>query len=164
MQLRIIKTSVSVIHLSQILSSEVRTCIWYSAVFNSNKCYKLQTFDILLHIYCQSSCELCSNGFGALNCWRTEQQRFSAQNCTKDTSSINNFILVPSSTQRYLTQRYNSIVMAVNGLNYDGEMYRWLKSLKDLKVFVEKSLNIKGRWISPGGDVKKRLSFVNFKH
>ena len=44
--------------------------------------------------------------------------------------------------------------MAVNGLNYDGEMYRWLKSLKDLKVFVEKSLNIKGRWISPGGDVK----------
>ena len=32
--------------------------------------------------------------------------------------------------------------------------YRWLKSLKDLKVFVEKSLNIKGRWISPGGDVK----------
>jgi hypothetical protein len=54
--------------------------------------------------------------------------------------------------------------MTVNGLNYDGEMYRWLKSLKDLKVFVEKSLNIKGRWISPGGDVKKRLSFVNFKH
>ena len=44
--------------------------------------------------------------------------------------------------------------MAVNGLIYDGEMYRWLKTFKDLKSFVENSLNIKGRWISTGGDVK----------
>ncbi len=48
----------------------------------------------------------------------------------------------------------SKIVMAVNGLIYDGEMYRWLKSFGYLKSFVENSLNIKGRWISPGGDVK----------
>ncbi len=36
----------------------------------------------------------------------------------------------------------------------DGEMYRWFKSLSDLKIFVKESLNINSKWFSPGGDVK----------
>lgn len=44
--------------------------------------------------------------------------------------------------------------MALNGLTYDGEMYRWSKSFVDLKSFVEASLNITGKWTSPGGNAK----------
>lgn len=33
-------------------------------------------------------------------------------------------------------------------------MYRWINSLKDLKIFVRDILNIQGKWSSPGGDVK----------
>lgn len=42
----------------------------------------------------------------------------------------------------------------VNELTYDGEIYRWTGSLSKLKTFVEKTLNAKGTWTSPGGDVK----------
>ena len=44
--------------------------------------------------------------------------------------------------------------MVLNGLMNDGEVYRWFKSLSDLKIFVKESLNINGKWFSPGGDVK----------
>ena len=44
--------------------------------------------------------------------------------------------------------------MVSNGLMNDGEVYRWFKSLSDLKIFVKESLNINGKWFSPGGDVK----------
>ena len=39
-------------------------------------------------------------------------------------------------------------------LTYDGKIYRWSSSLPDLKSFVEKTLNLKGSWNSPGGDAK----------
>lgn len=42
----------------------------------------------------------------------------------------------------------------LSGLVYDGEIYRWLKTFEDLKSFVSEVLNIKGKWKSPGGDVK----------
>jgi hypothetical protein len=42
----------------------------------------------------------------------------------------------------------------LSGLTYDGETYRWLKTFEDLKCFINEVLNIKGRWKSPGGDVK----------
>ena len=44
--------------------------------------------------------------------------------------------------------------MASNGLTFEGEIYRWLTTFKDLKNFVEELLGIKGKWTSPGGDVK----------
>ena len=44
--------------------------------------------------------------------------------------------------------------MVSNGLMNDGEVHRWFKSLSDLKIFVKESLNINGKWFSPGGDVK----------
>ena len=34
--------------------------------------------------------------------------------------------------------------MVSNGLMNDGEVYRWFKSLSDLKIFVKESLNIRG--------------------
>ena len=39
----------------------------------------------------------------------------------------------------------------INMLTYDGKIYRWSGSLPDLKSFVEKTLNLKGSWNSPGG-------------
>ena len=44
--------------------------------------------------------------------------------------------------------------MASKGLTYDGEKYRWTKSFPDLQSFVTASLNITGKWTSPGGDAK----------
>ena len=41
--------------------------------------------------------------------------------------------------------------MESSGLTYEGETYLWLKSFSDLESFVEESLNIKGKWTSPGG-------------
>ena len=40
-----------------------------------------------------------------------------------------------------------------NMLIYDGETYLWNGSLSDLKCFVNNTLNPKGKWTSPGGDV-----------
>ena len=39
-------------------------------------------------------------------------------------------------------------------LIYDGETYLWNGTLSDLKCFVNDILNLKGKWTSPGGDVK----------
>ena len=39
-------------------------------------------------------------------------------------------------------------------LIHDGKIYRWSGSLPDLKCFVEKTLNLKGSWNSPGLDAK----------
>ena len=39
-------------------------------------------------------------------------------------------------------------------LTYNSKIYYWNGSLSDLKCFVEKTLNLKGSWNSPGGDVK----------
>ncbi|CAB3992225.1 ---NA---, partial [Paramuricea clavata] len=53
--------------------------------------------------------------------------------------------------------QYNVVQSTMNdlsGLTYDGETYRWLKTFEDLKCFINEALNIKGRWKSPGGDVK----------
>ena len=47
--------------------------------------------------------------------------------------------------------------MVSNGLMNGSEVYRWFKSLSDLKIFVKESLNINGKWFSPGGDVKLYL-------
>ena len=39
-------------------------------------------------------------------------------------------------------------------LSYDGIIYRWRGSLKELKSFVEQYLKMYGSWTSPGGDTK----------
>lgn len=44
--------------------------------------------------------------------------------------------------------------MAMNGLTFDGETYRWVTTFNDLKNFVEELLGIKGKWTSPRGDAK----------
>ena len=46
------------------------------------------------------------------------------------------------------------LTTTVNKLLYDGEKYRWTGSLNELKEFVDKYLQIKGEWTSPGGHVK----------
>jgi hypothetical protein len=48
----------------------------------------------------------------------------------------------------------NLLTTTVNKLLYDGEKYRWTGSLNELKEFVDKYLQIKGEWTSPGGHVK----------
>ena len=42
----------------------------------------------------------------------------------------------------------------VDKLLYDIEKYWWTGSLDDLKQFVDKNLEIKGKWSLPGGNVK----------
>ena len=57
----------------------------------------------------------------------------------------------------FTDSQYNVVQSTMNdlsGLTYDGETYRWLKTFEDLKCFINEALNIKGRWKSPGGDVK----------
>ena len=41
-----------------------------------------------------------------------------------------------------------------NKLSFDGEVYRFNGLLSELKQFVDKSLELKGNWTSPGGDIK----------
>ena len=48
----------------------------------------------------------------------------------------------------------------VNKLKYDGEIYRWTGLLNELKQFVDECLGIKGKWTSPGGDVKLFTAIV----
>lgn len=48
----------------------------------------------------------------------------------------------------------NLLTTTVNKLLYDGDKYRWTGSLIELKEFVDKYLQIKGEWTSPGGHVK----------
>ena len=45
------------------------------------------------------------------------------------------------------------LATTVNKLLYDGEKYRWPGSLNELKEFVDKYVQIKGEWTSPGGHV-----------
>ncbi len=40
-------------------------------------------------------------------------------------------------------------------LYQEGEDFFWRGDLNDLKQFVETSLNLHGKWSSPGGDVKQ---------
>jgi hypothetical protein len=40
-------------------------------------------------------------------------------------------------------------------LYQEGEDFFWRADLNDLKQFVETSLNLHGKWSSPGGDVKQ---------
>ena len=40
-------------------------------------------------------------------------------------------------------------------LYQEGEDFFWMGDLNDLKQFVETSLNLHGKWFSPGGDVKQ---------
>ena len=40
-------------------------------------------------------------------------------------------------------------------LYQEGEDFFWMGDLNDLKQFVETSLNLHGKWSSPGGDVKQ---------
>ena len=40
------------------------------------------------------------------------------------------------------------------GLTYVSETYLWLETYEDLKRFVTKALNLKGKWKAPGRDVK----------
>ena len=42
----------------------------------------------------------------------------------------------------------------LNGLSYDSGTYLWLKTFEELERFVLEALNLKGKWKSPGGDVK----------
>ena len=49
----------------------------------------------------------------------------------------------------------NLLTTTANKLLYDGEKYRWTGSLMELKEFVNKYLQIKGEWTSPGGHVKR---------
>ena len=53
-----------------------------------------------------------------------------------------------------LTTAVNSLTTTVNKLLYDGEKYRWTGSLNELKEFVDKYVQIKGEWTTPGGLVK----------
>ena len=48
----------------------------------------------------------------------------------------------------------NLLTTTANKLLYDGDKYRWTGSLIELKEFVNKYLQIKGEWTSPGGHVK----------
>ena len=49
----------------------------------------------------------------------------------------------------------NKTNMCLNKLlSYDGKIYRWHGSLKELKSFVEQSLKLYGSWTSPGGEAK----------
>jgi hypothetical protein len=41
-----------------------------------------------------------------------------------------------------------------NKLSFDGEVYRFNGLISELKQFVDKSLELKGNWTSPGGDIK----------
>ena len=43
---------------------------------------------------------------------------------------------------------------AVDRLLYDNGKYWWTGSLDELKQFVDENLEIKGKWTSPGGNVK----------
>jgi hypothetical protein len=45
-------------------------------------------------------------------------------------------------------------VTYTNKLSFDGEVYRFNGLLSELKQFVDKSLELKGNWTSPGGDIK----------
>jgi hypothetical protein len=40
-------------------------------------------------------------------------------------------------------------------LYQEGEDFFWMGDLNDLKQFVETSLNLHGKWFSPGGDIKQ---------
>jgi hypothetical protein len=42
----------------------------------------------------------------------------------------------------------------ISKLTFDGEVYRWIGSLNELKIFVDVTLAAKGNWSSPGGSVK----------
>ena len=41
-----------------------------------------------------------------------------------------------------------------NKLSFDGEVYRFNGLISELKQFVDKSLELKWNWTSPGGDIK----------
>ncbi len=40
-------------------------------------------------------------------------------------------------------------------LTYDGERLKWTASYELLKVFVDQTIELKGKWTSPGGSSKK---------
>ena len=61
-----------------------------------------------------------------------------------------NFAILYHIKQTFLSTRTTT----TNMLKCDGETYLWSGSLSDLKCFVNDTLNLKGKWTSPGGDVK----------
>ena len=58
-----------------------------------------------------------------------------------------------SALERLLKDKYNKADYI--NLTYDGKRLKWVASYELLKKFVEETIALKGKWISPGGHARK---------